>query len=446
MKPSIVFALALAAAPLAVNAQDLLQVYHDALAYDAQYAAARYALQAGLEAEPQGRALVLPNVGLTANATRTSVDVTVRNPTPLNAVPTGRRNFDSSAYELTLTQPVYRMQNFLKYDQADYQVKQAQATFGKASQDLILRVAQAYFDVLSAQDTLELARAQTKAIGEQLAQAKRNFEVGTSTIVDTNDAQARYDLAVSQEIANQHDLDNKRRALEQITGKQYPSLAPLRPDVKLKMPQPASMDDWVDLAEKHGYPVLIQEAGTEIAHLQSKSAQAGHYPTLDVVATYGYNTQSATALSLAGYNNTEGTIGLQFAVPIYQGGAISSQARQAADSYEQSKQDLLNARRSAALDAQQSYLAVESGVSQVKALEQALASSQSALESNKLGYEVGVRIEIDVLNAQQQLYSTKRDLALARYNTILSELRLKAAAGGLDEKDIEKVDEALGTQ
>jgi outer membrane protein len=206
------------------------------------------------------------------------------------------------------------------------------------------------------------------------------------------------------------------------------------------------MDDWVDLAEKHGYPVLIQEAGTEIARLQAKSAQAGHYPTLDLVATHGYNTQTGTTLSITGYNNTQSTIGLQFAVPIYQGGAISSQARQAADAYEQSKQDLLNARRSAALDAQQSYLAVESGVSQVKALEQALVSSQSALESNKLGYDVGVRIEIDVLNAQQQLYSTKRDLALARYNTILSELRLKAAAGSLSETDIEKVDEALGAQ
>ncbi len=443
MKLPIRIALALAALPLAAHAEDLLQVYRDARAHDAQYAAARYALEAGLESLPQGRALLLPNIGLTASTVRTDVNTELKDPSTVTSVPLGRRHYETNGYQLTLTQPVFRRQNFLQHDEAEYQVKQAQATFDQAAQDLILRAAQAYFDVLGAQDTLELDRAQTKAISEQLEQAKRNFEVGTATIVDTHEAQARHDLAVSQEIAAQNDLDNKKRVLEQITGRIYGTLAPLRPDVKLSLPQPNSMDAWVALADKHAYPVLAQEAGTEIARLESKRAQAGHYPTVDFVATYGYTSQNGSQLTTLGTNTDQGTVGFQFALPLYQGGAISSRARQAAASYEQGKQNLLNARRTAALNAQQSYLAVASGVSQVSALEQALVSSQSAYDSNKLGYEVGVRIEIDVLNAQQQLYSTKRDLALARYNTILSELKLKAAAGSLSDKDLQKVNEAL---
>ncbi|HVB47883.1 MAG TPA: TolC family outer membrane protein [Burkholderiales bacterium] len=441
LRTSIV--LALASLPLAAHAEDLMQVYRDARSYDAQYAAARYALQAGMEKLPQGRALLLPDIGLTASTTRTDLNTQPRNPGAIAALPLGQRHFETNGYQLTLTQPVYREQNFLQYDEAGYQVKQAEATFGQAGEDLILRVAQAYFDVLGAQDTIELVRAQRKAIAEQLQQAKRNFEVGTATIVDTHDAQARYDLAAAQEIAAQNDLDNKKRVLEQITGKVYASLEPLRPDVKLSLPQPNSMDAWVGLAEKHAYPVQFQEAGTEIAQLEAKRAQAGHYPTLDFVATYGSTDQTGNSVSSFGTNVDQGTLGFQFALPLYQGGSISSRAREAAANYEQGKETLANARRTSALNAQQSYLAVANGVAQVGALEQALVSSQSALDSNKLGYEVGVRIEIDVLNAQQQVYSTKRDLALARYNTITSELKLKASGGSLDEQDLQKVNAAL---
>lgn len=436
-------ALALALVPLAVHGEDLLQVYRDGRAHDAQYAAARFALEAGLESLPQGRALLLPNIGFTASTVRTDADTKLKDPDALTSIPVGRRHFETNGYQLTLTQPVFRKQNLLQFDEAGFQVKQAQATFEQAAQDLILRVAQAYFDVLGAQDTLALDRAQTKAISEQLEQAKRNFEVGTATIVDTHEAQARHDLAVAQEIAAQNDLDNKRRVLQQITGKVYGALTPLRPDVKLSLPQPNDMDSWVGMAEKNAYPVLAQEAATEVARLEAKRAQAGHYPTLDFVATYGYTSQTGTQTATFGTNTDQGTVGFQFAVPLYQGGAISSRARQAAATYAQGKQNLLNARRSAALGAQQSYLAVSSGVSQVGALEQALVSSQSAFDSNKLGYEVGVRIEIDVLNAQQQLFSTRRDLALARYNTILSELRLKAAAGSLSDEDVKKINEVL---
>jgi outer membrane protein len=304
-------------------------------------------------------------------------------------------------------------------------------------------VSQAYFDVLAAQDTLELVRAQKAAISEQLAQAKRNFEVGTATIVDTHEAQARFDLAVSQEIAAQNDLDTKLRALQQITGKVYARLKPLRSQITLSPPNPSAMSNWVELTEKQAYPVLIQEAVGEIARLEVQRNRAGHLPTLDIVGSYQQTNQTASVLTAQGSLLGQGAIGLQFALPLYAGGGLSSREREAAANYEKAKQDLENARRSSVLATQQSYLSVINGIAQVKALEQALVSSQSALDSNKLGYEVGVRINIDVLNSQQQLYSTRRDLAVARYNTITNHLRLKAAAGGLRDDDLEDVNRAL---
>jgi outer membrane protein len=425
---------------LPAAAQDLVQVYRDAKAYDAQYGAARYALQAGLEKLPQGRALLLPSLGFTGNMTSSRTETDPHNPSTL---PTSLRDARSFGYSLSFSQPIFRMQNVYQYNQSEFQVKQAEAVFGQAAQDLIVRTAQAYFDVLAAQDTLALVQAQKTAISEQLAQAKRNFEVGTATITDTHEAQARFDLSASQEIAALNDFETKRSALQQITGKAYPVLNPIRPQVKLSTPNPANMQTWVDLAEKQGYAVQIQETAAEIAGLEAKRASAAHYPTLDVVASYGTTSQNASTLSTIPSNVAAGTFGVQLGLPLYQGGSISSREREAAALYERSKQDLENARRSTALTARQSYLGVTNGIAQIGALEQALVSSQSALDSNKLGYEVGVRINIDVLNAQQQLFSTRRDLAVARYNTITSHLRLKAAAGSLREEDLEEVNRAL---
>ncbi|HEX2565237.1 MAG TPA: TolC family outer membrane protein [Burkholderiales bacterium] len=423
------------------NAQDLLQVYRDAKSYDAQYASARSALQAGLEKLPQGRALILPQVGLSANLTSTRIETVPHNITPFT--PSILRDAHSFGYSLSFSQPIYRPQNLIQYGQAEYQVRQAEAVFGQAAQDLIVRTAQAYFDVLASQDSLALVQAQKVAISEQLAQAKRNFEVGTATITDTHEAQARYDLAVAQEIAAQSDLEAKKRALQQITGKEYGGLRPLRAQVRLSPPNPSNMQSWVDISEKQGYPVLIQEAATGVANLEVKRNAAAHRPTVDLVASYGLTNQSASQLSAVPSNITTGVVGVQLGVPIYQGGLITSREREAAANYEKARQDLDNARRTSALQTRQTYLSVINGIAQVGALEQALVSSQSALDSNKLGYEVGVRINIDVLNSQQQLFSTRRDLAVARYNTITAHLRLKAAAGSLREEDLEEVNRAL---
>ena len=429
-------ALALLLASGAAHGADLLQLYRDALAYDAQYASARSQLEAGREQIPQGLAGLLPNIGLSANASRNFVDVKQ----PLSA----HLNFNTTGYALQLTQPLFRWQNWIQYDQAKLQVAQSEIQFASARQDLILRVAQAYFDVLLAQDTLGVNQAQKKAIGEQLEQAKRNFEVGTSTIVDTHDAQARYDLATSQEIAAQNDLEVKRQALRLIVGKEPEALRPLKESVEIQPPQPADMQKWVETAEQ-SYPVQLQQATLDIAARDVERNRAGHYPTLDLVATSSYNNQGASTVAFAAtpietYTNS---IGLQLAIPIYQGGAVNSRVRQAAALRDKAAQDLENARRTAAQAARQAYLGVTSGIAQVKALEQAVVSSQSSLDSNKLGYDVGVRINIDVLNAQQQLYSTRRDLASARYTTLLSQLRLKSAAGTLDEDDVRAVNALL---
>jgi len=432
--------LLLLALPFPAAAEDLLQLYREAQRYDAVYQAARHAVEAGRERLPQGRALLLPNLGLTANASRTRSEFDSRDPT---LAPSFTRYPESAGYTLTLSQPLFRAQNWLQYRQADQQVKQAEATFGQAYQDLIVRVAAAYFDVLAAQDTLGLVRAQKEATSEQLAQAKRNFEVGTATITDTHEAQARFDLIGAQEIAALNDLESKRRALELLNGRETRELAPLRADVRVSPPNPPEMQAWVELAEKNAYPVQIAEAAAAVAALEARRSTAAHLPTLDFIATHGETGASATSDSSVGRDTTTTVLRLELALPLYQGGSLTSRDRETAALSLRAREDLENARRNSVLATRQNFLAVMNGSALVTALEQALVSSQSALDSNKLGYEVGVRINIDVLNAQQQLFSTRRDLALARYNTITNSLRLKAAAGALREEDLEEVNRAL---
>lgn len=438
-----VFAIAgfaAAAFPALGLAEDLVEVYRDALRSDAVYSAARFTLDAGRERLPQAQALLLPTLNLTASATQSRADADSRSPA---VSPSFTREPHSATYALNFSQPVFRPRNQLQRTQADFQVKQAEATFGQATQDLIVRTAQAYFDVLAAQDTLALVGAQKAAISEQLAQARRNFEVGTATITDTHEAQARYDLIVSQEIASRNDVETRRRSLQLVTGKEYARLSGLRPEVRLSPPNPPQMQAWVELAEKQGYLVQIQEAVAEVANLETRRARADHWPTIDIVASHGQTAESASIQSSVRRDLTNSSISLQFAVPLYQGGAITSREREVAANYNRARADLEGARNNAALAARQVFASVVNGIAQIAALEQALVSSQSALASNRLGYEVGVRINIDVLNAQQQLFQTRRDLALARYNTITNQLRLKAAAGSLRVEDLDEVNRAL---
>ncbi len=418
---------------------DLIAVYRDALAYDAQFASARAALEAGREKLPQGRAGLLPTVGVTASTTWNDVDTTRRGS---GAAPTDFR-YNNNGWTATLTQPLFRWQNWVAYTQSELAVAQAEAQFALARQELIVRAAQAYFDVLLALDTLAVAQAQKVAIAEQLESAKRNFEVGTATITDTHEAQARYDLTSAQEIAADNDLTVKRQVLRAVIGKEPEGLKNLKPGVQLVRPQPDDIGKWVEMAEAASASVQIYQALYEIAAREVGKQRAGHYPTLDLVATRGRN--SATNSTTLGYGSDSNvsTVGLQLSIPIFAGGSVMSRDREAVALKEKAAADLENARRTAALNARQAYLGVTSGLAQVKAYEAALTSSQSALDSNKLGYDVGVRINIDVLNAQSQLFDTRQKLAKARLDTLAALLKLKAAAGSLGEEDVAAINALL---
>lgn len=431
----------LAAALLALDAQalDLLQAYRDAQAYDSQFASARAAREAGLEKSVQGYAGLLPQVSINGNSNR------IDGSSSGSVFPgqSSNINYTSTTLQLQLQQPLYRPANLNVYEQSKLQVNASDVQFEQAKVDLALRVAQAYFDVLAAQDALVLINAQKLAITEQLASAKRNFEVGTATITDTHEAQARFDLTMAQEIAAMNDLEVKRNLLAQVTGKLPAELSGLRPGVKLSSPEPAVMGKWVESAESSNFSVVAQSMLAEVAKLDIERARSGHKPTLDAVASYGQNKGLAYAPQMT---VTTTTVGVQFTLPVYSGGTTSSLIRQAVSAEEKARADLDTARRNAAQSARTAFLGVQNGLSQVKALEAAEVSSTSALESNRLGYDVGVRINIDVLNAQQQLYSTRRDLAKARYDTLVNGLRLKAAAGTLAEADLTALNALLDTR
>ena len=417
-----------------LHASDLMAIYREALEGDAQYGAARAAFQAAQEKLPQGRAGFLPSITFTGNQRKQLIQ-SGSNP---------ERAIDGQALTVTATQPIYRKENFAIYEQAKLQVLQANSQFVLASQDLILRVSQAYFDVLTAQVNVEVAEAQKKAIGLQLVQAKRNFEVGTATIVDTYEAQARSDMTTSQEIAARNELELRKRTLQQIIGRFPDQLARANENSSdLLTLKYASMDEWVSVAEENNLPLKIQQAAHGIATQDGERARAGHYPTLDLVALYSAQKGVGAAITGIGMDITTKEIGLQFAVPVFQGGAVQSRVREALANQERVLQNLNNARRNSAMQVSQQYLNVNSGIAQVKALKQALTSIQSQLDSTILGQKVGVRTEVDVLNVQQLFYSARRDLARAHYSLLMAKLRLEAEAGELDEDDLTEVNGML---
>ncbi|MCA1248091.1 TolC family outer membrane protein [Massilia sp. MS-15] len=450
-KPLLAVLLASAFVSLNASAADLIQVYQQALANDATFASARASAAAGRERIVQGRAGLLPTVGITGSSIKNDRDgspwnegelVTNQQTGVQTRVLGTASNLRTTEYTIGLTQPLFRWDRWETYQQSKLQQSISEAQFAQAQQDLITRVAQAYFDVLAAQDKLESTRAQKTAVTEQLASAKRNFEVGTQTITDTHEAQAAYDLVIAQEFAAVNDLDNKRNALRAIIGTEPAGLAPLKSGITLNAPSPANVDPWVSAAENQNYGVAVSQLQVEIAKRDISKTRAGHYPTLDLVANTSRIDTNGRISGLSAVNKNN-AIGVQFSVPIFSGFGVTSRVRETIALEDKARNDLEATRRQAALQARQAYLGVNSGMAQVKALEAAEVSSQSALESNKLGYQVGVRINIDVLNAQRQLYSTRTDLSRARYDTILNGLRLKAAAGSLREEDLAAVNNLL---
>jgi outer membrane protein len=426
------------------NADDktysLIEVYQQALANDPTLASALSANQAAQEVIEQAKALYRPTLNLNAGVNATQTDIrflTGFNPFRVE----GRSNFESYNYGVQARQPIYRKDSLVQIDQSKVQVRQADKQLNLSKQDLMLRVTQAYFDVLLAQDQIELIVAQKAAILSQLEQAKANFEVGTATITDVNEAQARFDLVFAQEIAAVNQYQIAKHAVQAITGRMPEKLATVRVDmVTTSLEQ--GLDKWLEVATQNNLNIQIQQDALAISTQEIERLRAGHLPTLDAVASHTNNYANGSANGLGTELKTS-TIGLQLEIPLYQGGAVSSRVRQAVLNQQKAQDDIQIARRSAELETQRAYLNLSSSIAQVKAYEQALISSQSQVDSTKLGYEVGVRTSVDVLNAQQQLFSAKRDLLQARYSYLVNIIRLKAISGVVAEPDLADINQQL---
>ena len=419
------------ALPASVSAQSIQELYDAARAYDATYLAARALADSAQYRRDQAKALMRPTVGLTATADRNLLNL----PGPTSNAYANQVNGGVAAQ-----QPLFNRANSVSIDQAERGFEIAAADLETAEQDLIVRLTQSYFDVLAAQDTLTAASANKSAIAEQLASAKRNFEVGTATITDQREAQARFDLANAQVIAAENDLAVKRVALDILVGRQNVKPTPLA----IPLPAPLGginatpLDTWV--AQTDFAPVVRKASlGLDIAKLETEKARAGHLPIVNLVGRYGAGEVSNISGSRAGFTSggtSSGSIGVEATLPIFAGFAVQNRIKETLQLEEQSRNQLEAARRAVNQATRQSYLSVQSGEASVRAFEAAEASNKLALEATQLGFKVGVRVNLDVLNASTQLFATQRDLALARYNVIIGNLRLRQAAGTLKPEDV----------
>jgi len=424
----------LLAAPIAASANDLLNAYNDALKNDPQLKAAASNRDALGEVKPQSLALLLPNANISAVTTDTNSDT--RNSSFFPAV---QDAFNSHSYRINITQPVYHHDFWVGLGQADKSVAQADATYVAAGQDLMIRVSERYFDMLSAFDDLELARSEKIATARQLEQAKQRFEVGLIAITDVHEAQASYDLTIAQEISADNALNNAREALQEFTGEYYRDINRLAKDAPLVEPVPANIQDWVTQAGEFNLTLKASRFATQVANDEISIQRSGHLPTLDIVASRSNSNSS----SFTGSTNDTDAISLQLNVPIFAGGAVNSRTRQARHRFNEAQYNQDRTKRSVLRQTRNNYLGVISGISRVKAFEQAVISSNKALEATQAGFEVGTRTIVDVLNSQRDLLRAKQSLYSARYDYILSGLRLKQAAGGLSANDIEGVNTYL---
>lgn len=434
--PSVAAVFA-AVAALPAQAETLKEVYLIARGYDATYLAARAQAESVGYKAAQADSAFLPTVGLTGSVSHNVSD------TPVGGV----RKVETAMVGINASQPLLNRGNWLNADKASKSLEIAQADLDSAEQDLIVRTAQAYFDVLSAQEAVNTAQAAKKAISEQLASAKRNFEVGTATITDTREAQARFDLSTAQLLGAENDLRTKQLALDQLVGRSGVKPQPLAQPVTLPTLADGQADDWATKAEQAA-PVRKARTAYDIAKLETSRTEAGHWPTLSLDGSLSStnnrgNTPTAAQLMGGDGTSTNAKIGLTLNVPLYAGGAISNQSREAVKLEEKARDDYEGARRAVAQGTRQAYFGVQSGQAQIQALEAAESSSKLALEATQLGYKVGVRVNLDVLNAQTQLYSTQRDLAKARHDVLVASLKLRQASGTLAPADVDNVDKLI---
>ena len=418
----------------ASQAEDLLQVYQAALQSDPVLRAQESAFDATSYSQRQTKSLYYPNISFDASVSQNSSEITA----PAGStVATGNFDTDTTSYGLTLSQPLYRWDYISQLRQAEASTRQAEAELNQAYQDIILRVSQRYFDVLAAKDSLEFAQAEKNAISRQLDQAKQRFEVGLIAITDVHEAQAAFDLATASEIVAQNSLASSHQALRELTGELPQGLAVLGKQMTMQSPDPAKLDDWVNNALQNNFKLMAAEAATTVALQGMEQQRANRHPKLDLVASYGNTDYSGNTASER--EDTSTSLSLQLNIPLYQGGGISAGISKANAQLAQAKDALEQQRRATQREASDAYLSVLAGISRVKALQQAVTSSKSALNATEAGYEVGTRTTVDVLNSRRELFRTQRDFARARYDYILASMRLQQATGTLDIKDVEQI-------
>lgn len=425
-----------AALATSASAQSLLTLVEQAQSYDAAWQSAQAQWRAASSRADQARAGLLPSAALAAGVGTARTEI---------SRPEMSMTLPNRSVSVSASQPLYRPANRIGLEQSQRGIDIAQAQLDAATQDLLVRVSQAYFDVLAAQDTLTFVRAQKTAVAEQLAAAQRNFEVGTTTVTDQREAQARFDLVRAREIAAENDLHVKRLALDQLVGRSAIQPWPLAQPVQLPAPDSHEVTHWVEQAQQQQPQVRQALMAVDVARLETAKARTGHLPTVDLQASHAINHYPKGSANSLGLNtrNTTTSVGVALNLPLFAGFAVQNRIQETLAREEQAEADLEALRRNVAQATRAAYFGVQSGHSQVSALQAAEASSQSALDANQLGYKVGVRINIDVLNAQSQLYETKRDLAVARYNLLLGQLKLRQAAGVLSLDDLRALDALL---
>ena len=424
-----------AALALPAQAQSLVALYESARAFDASYQSVKSLFDATLAKSEQARAGLLHTIGMSANASLSTIDNTLAK--------TKQGFYDTQSATLNASKPLYRPANQITFDQSKRQIEVVEQQLLAAEQDLIVKVSTAYFDVLASQDSLTFVLAQKAAVSEQLASAKRNFEVGTATITDTREAQARFDLVIAQEIAGRNDLQVKKLALDQLVGKT--NSTPLAVNLPLTLPpvQPDDVAPWVQKSEDQHPGIQQTRLALEVAQMETRKAQAASKPTLDLNGNVNMTLNGESASSTSSFRTTTASVGLSFTMPLFSGYAIENRVKETLALQEKARTDLDAIKRTVEQGSRAAFYGLLSGQGQVKALEAAEVSSQSALDANKLGYQVGVRINIDVLNSQSQLFDTKAKLAKARYDVLVGGLKLRQATGVLKADDLKPINALL---
>lgn len=428
------------------QAESLVDLYQAAKSYDAAFLSAKAQADSVQYQVEQAYALLRPAVGLKASVTRSHFDGSTDLPPTLAMAYGGNTSTNSNNTSrtggLAAKMPLLNKADAAKVNQAEQSLEAARADLTIAENDLAARLTQAYFDVLAAQDVLATTQANKKALAEQLASAKRNFEVGNATITDTREAQARFDLASAQEIAATNDLQVKRIALDQLVGRKDVTPSPLVAPANLDTLTPGQMEDWV--AQTSTSPVVRKaEVGLKVAKLEIDKAKAGNWPTLDAVANLSRSKIDSSSVLATTSSGTTASLGVEMNMSLYAGGAIQNRIKEVLALTDKAERDLDNAKRSVALATRQAFSGVQSGLAQVKAYEAAEASAKLALEATQLGYRVGVRINKDVLDAQTALTSTQKDLFKARYDVIVGSIKLKQAAGTLKPDDLVELNKLI---